>query len=238
VVDECRLRKDFITCFFYCHDGDPTSNSAVGILKGLVDQLLTQFPQMLPPCHTRRTSSGEPTLRSSTITKKLFEDFCETIPKLFIIIDGLDECEKDERRHVLDVLTEVVGLCDTKEPGKLRLLLVSQDYVDIRNGLHSSAISRRAPRILQISDIDNEGDIRAYTRVWVERISSRFSPFTEEMSEYLRNLTVANAKGTAAAAQSIVSSPLTTRRNVFICQTGFAQPSCVAHPRRFDRCHK
>jgi hypothetical protein len=233
-VDECRLRKDFITSFFYCHDGDPTSSSAVGILKGLVDQLLTQFPQMLPPCHTRRTSSGEPSLRSSTITKKLFEDFCETIPKLFIIIDGLDECEKDERRYVLDVLTEVVGLCDTKEPGKLRLLLVSQDYVDIR----SSAISRMAPKILQISDIDNESDIRAFTEVWVDRIASKFSPFTDAMSEYLRNLTVANAKGTAAAARLIVPSPLTTRRYVFICQAGFAQPSCVAHPRRLDRCHE
>jgi hypothetical protein len=159
---------------------------------------------MLPPCYTRRTSSGEPSLRSPTQAKKLFEDFCETIPKLFIIIDGLDECERLERSQILDVLTEVAGQCDMKDPGKLRLLLVSQDYADIRKGLQSSAVSRMAPKILPISDADNESDIQAYTRMWVDRIASKFAPFTDDMNEYLRNLTVANAKGI------IVSVPLIT----------------------------
>jgi hypothetical protein len=157
---------------------------------------------MLPPCYTRRTFSGEPSLRSPTQARKLFEDFCETIPKLFIVIDGLDECEKVERNQVLDVLTEVVGQCDMKDPGKLRLLLVSQDYADIRKGFHSSALSRMAPKILQISDTNNNGDIQAYTRMWVNRIASRFSPFTDELKEYLQNLTVANAKGKTLLTRS------------------------------------
>jgi hypothetical protein len=149
-------------------------------------------------------------LRSPTQTKKLFEDFCETIPKLFVIVDGLDECEKVERNQVLDVLMEVVGQCDLKDPGKMRLLLVSQDYADIRKSLHSSAISRMSPKILQISDTDNEGDIQAYTKVWVDRIAIKYEPFTDQMSEYLRNLTVANAKGTVVAVRSIILSSLTT----------------------------
>jgi hypothetical protein len=164
---------------------------------------------MLPPCYTRRTSSGEPSLRSPTQARKLLEDFCETIPKLFIIIDGLDECERIERSQILDVLTDVVGQCDTKDPGKLRLLLVSQDYADIRKGLHSSAISRTAPKVLQISDADNECDIQAYTRMWVDKIASKFSPFTDNMVEYLRCLTVANAKG-ALATVRMTELPLLT----------------------------
>jgi hypothetical protein len=158
---------------------------------------------MLPPCYTRRTSSGEPSLRSLTQAKKLLEDFCSTIPKLFIIIDGLDECERVERGQALDTLTEVVGQCDMANPGQVRILLVSQDYPDIRRVLHSSAVTRIAPKILPISDTDNESDIKAYTRMWVDRIASRFSPFTDDMSEYLRNLTVANAKGMVMAVWSI-----------------------------------
>jgi hypothetical protein len=164
-------------------------------LKGLADQLLDQYPEMLIPCFTRRRSSGEPSLRSLIQAKKLIEDFCSTIPKLFIVIDGLDECEKAERNQVLDILTEAVGLRDTVDPGTLRLLVASQDLVDIRKGLNSSASTKVAPMILRISETDNEGDIRAFTRLWVDKIASKFPPFSGDMKEYLLNLTVVNAKG-------------------------------------------
>ncbi|KAF1946974.1 C2H2 domain-containing protein [Clathrospora elynae] len=195
VIEKCRENADFITCYFYCRDGDQTSSSAVGILKGLADQLLDQFPQMLPPCYTRRTLSGEPSLRSITQARKLLEDFCSTIPKLFIIVDGVDECERAERIQALNILTDIAGQCDTDVPGKLRILFVSQDYPDIRRALHSSAVARTAPKILQLSDADNESDIHTYTRLWVDRIALKFGPFTDDMKEYLRNLTTANAKG-------------------------------------------
>ncbi|KAI4681506.1 hypothetical protein J4E81_009864 [Alternaria sp. BMP 2799] len=195
IVEECKARPDFITCFFYCHDGDPTSSTAVGILKGLADQLLDHHPQMLPPCYTRRSSSGEPSLRSLNQAKRLLEDFCFTISKLFIIVDGLDECEGAERGQVLDVLTELVGQRDAVDPGTIRLLIASQDHADIRRKLHGSAITKMAPKILRISEKDNEGDIKAYTRMWVDRIEAKFPLFTEDMKEYLRNLIVANAKG-------------------------------------------
>ncbi|RYN46116.1 hypothetical protein AA0118_g12682 [Alternaria tenuissima] len=195
IIDECKAQPEFLTCFFYCHDGDPMSSTAVGILKGLADQLLDQYPQMLPPCFTRRRLSGEPSLRSISQAKKLLEDFCDTIPKLFIVIDGLDECEKAERSQVLDILTQVVGYRDTIDPGTLRLLVASQDLIDIRKGFNSSASTKVAPMILRISETDNEGDIRAFTRLWVDKIASRFPPFSEDMKEYLQNLTVVNAKG-------------------------------------------
>jgi len=156
---------------------------------------------MLPPCYTRRSTSGEPSLRSLNQTKRLLDDFCSTIPKLFIIVDGLDECERVERSQLLEILTEVVGQRDAADPGAIRLLIASQDYVDIRRGLHSSAITKMAPKMLQISETDNEGDIKAYTRMWVDRIEdkfridAKFPPFTDDMKDYIRNLTVANAKG-------------------------------------------
>jgi hypothetical protein len=175
---------------------------------------------MLPPCYARCTSSGEPSLRSPTQARKLFEDLCETIPKLFIIIDGLDECEGVERSQILDVLTEVVGRCDMKDPGQLRFLLVSQDYADIRKGLHSSAVARMAPRVLQIFDADNKCDIEAYTRMWVDKIASKFSPFTDDMIEYLRCLTVTNAKGALVTVRLINLSLLTSEKACF------SMPSC------------
>ena len=184
----------------------------MGILKGLEDQLLNQYPQLLPHCYTKRSSSGEPSLRSLNLTKRLFEDFCLKIPKLFIIVDGLDECERVERSQVLDILTEIVGQRDATDPGSIRLLIASQDHADIRRGLHSSAITKMTPKMLQITERDNDGDIKAYTRVWVDHIETKFPSFKDDMKDYLRNLTVANAKGKLVVTSHIFFRRLTPKQ--------------------------
>ncbi|CAO2649603.1 Nn.00g069880.m01.CDS01 [Neocucurbitaria sp. VM-36] len=206
IIDECRSNSDFKTGYFYCHEGDQAGSSAVGILKGLADQLLDQYPQMLPPSYTKFTLSGEPLLRSITQAKKLLEDLCSEIPKLFIIVDGLDECEQVERKQALDILMEIASQCDTDVPGKIRVLVVSQDYGDIRRALHSSAVSRKAPKIMQIAHTDNEHDIQTYARVWVDKIALKFSPFIDDTKEYLRNLTIANAKGMFLYAKLVLQN--------------------------------
>lgn len=200
VIDECMKQRDFLTSYFYCHDDDQNTNSAIGILKGLADQLLTQYADLLlPSFHSRRTLSGDASLRSLHVAKKLLEDCCSIVPKLFLIIDGLDECEVTERREALDSLTKLAGECNAVEPGKLRILVVSQYYPDIQRTLQSSGVTKIAPKIIQISETDNENDIKAYVKTWVDKIAAKFtsleSPFSEDMKEYLRNLTIVNAKG-------------------------------------------
>ena len=134
-------------------------------------------------------------LRALHLAKKLFEDFCSIPDKIFIVIDGLDECEQIERKQLLEFLIEIVTQCDTSEPGKLRVMIVSQDYMDIRKALHSSSIGKIVPNIVTISSTDNEKDIGTYVRIWVDRIAAKHEPFDDEAKEYLRNLTVARAKG-------------------------------------------
>ena len=199
IIDECISRSSYITSYFYCHYEGQGCNTAVGVLKGLVHQLLNQHLDLLPPCHAKRASSGEPILRSFRLAKKLFEDFCSIPKKIFIVIDGLDECEQIERKQLLEFLIEIVTQCDTNEPGKLRIMIVSQDYVDIRKALHSSSASKIVPSIVSMSPTDNEGDIQSYVRSWVERIAAKNEPFDDEAKEYLRNLTVERAKGNQAS---------------------------------------
>jgi hypothetical protein len=200
IIDECTKQRDFLTSYFYCHDGDQSTNSAISILKGLADQILAQYTDLLlPSFYSRRTSSGDATLRSLNIAKKLLEDCCSIVPKLFLVIDGLDECELPERKEALEILTKLVGECNANDPGKLRVLVVSQYYQDIQRALHSSGAIKLAPAVIQISETDNEKDIKTYIKIWWDKIalknSSEENPFTEDMKEYLRNLTLANAKG-------------------------------------------
>jgi hypothetical protein len=127
--------------------------------------------------------------------RKMLDDLCTSIPKVFIIIDGLDECEQVERKQALDTLMGIATRCDQEDPGKLRLLIVSQEFADIRRVLHSSSISRLAPRTIQLTDAHNASDINTYVRIWVDRISNDTATLTDDLKEYLRNLTVCNAKG-------------------------------------------
>lgn len=180
-----------------------------------------QYPDLLPPCHTKRAGSGEPVLRSLQLAKKLFEDFCSIPEKIFIIIDGLDECEQVERKQLLEFLIEIVTQCDTVEPGKLRIMIVSQDYVDIRRALKSSSVTKIVPKIVSMSASDNENDIHSYVRIWVDRIATNNEPFDNEAKEYLRNLTVARAKGKYAKPRQY--SFVNTTRNVFVCEASHGQ---------------
>ncbi|KAJ4302641.1 hypothetical protein N0V90_001530 [Kalmusia sp. IMI 367209] len=206
LIDECKQRSTYITSYFYCHYESQGCDTAVGVLKGLIHQLLNQYPDLLPPCHTKRVSSGEPVLRSLQLAKKLFDDCCSISSKIFIVIDGLDECEQAERKQLLEFLVEIVTQCDTSEPGKLRVLVISQDYADIRRALHSSSVTKIVPNIVSLSATDNESDIQTYVRSKVDRIASQYTPFDEEAKEYLRNLTVARAKGMFLYAKLVMEN--------------------------------
>lgn len=198
IIDECKSRPDSFTSFFYCHEGDSTSNSAVAVLKGLADQLLDQDDKMLPVCYASHISSGEPCLRSLIQAKKVLQDLCTPDAKFYIIVDGLDECEQAERKQILETLMAIATLCNTGNSGsvgKLRVLFVSQNYVDIRKAVLSQANNKGTPNIVQIQDTDTKGDIKIYTRHWVEQIDLKFGPFSDDVTEYLRDLTVENAKG-------------------------------------------
>ncbi|KAH7087771.1 C2H2 domain-containing protein [Paraphoma chrysanthemicola] len=221
IIEECKGNPDFKTGYFYCHDGDPNNNTAIAILKGIVDQLLQQeVEDLLPQFYTKRTSSGDATLRSFQVAKRLLEDCCEILPKLFIVVDGIDECDAIERREALEALTHVTGVYNDKDPGKLRVLIISQHSLDIHRVLHSGASLKVAPSVLALSEADVENDIRVYVRTWVDKIAARNTseenPFNEDMKEYLRNLTMVNAKGMFLYAKLVLVNlyELNTRERV------------------------
>jgi hypothetical protein len=197
IIDKCKEKTGFTTAFYYCHDDDQTSSLAVGVLKGVTEHLLGQNTQLLPPCYTRCTSSGEPVLRSLSQATRLLHDICAILSKTYIIIDGLDECEQVERKHIVDALMDIVGLCEKTDPGKLRVLFVSQNFADIKRALYHPSPSRPVPQTIQLSDTDNQSDINTYVRIWAGRIAEKYSPFSDDMIEYLQNLTVHNAKGSS-----------------------------------------
>jgi hypothetical protein len=179
--------QSFTTGYFYCKDGDPEKNNCTSIFKGLLNQLLSQCRDLVQYCHEKYSSSGELTLTSATLAKKLLELFCQKIPKQYIIIDGLDECDLAERKLVLSFFTTIVDHCDAYQPGKLRVLFVSQDYNDIKKALPTAAV-------ISLGPTDNENDIRTYVKEWAVKIQQKFELESHRI-DYIKTSTCGRARG-------------------------------------------
>lgn len=187
IIEKCLSEKAFTTGYFYCKDGDPDKNNCISVFKSLLNQLLTQCRDLVPYCHDRKSSSGELTLASTHLTTQILELFCQKIPKQYIIIDGLDECETVERKQILAFFNRLVGRCDAYEPGKLRVLFVSQDYPDISKALPTAGIISMKPK-------DNENDIKGFVNKWAKKIQEKHE-LNDNQTEYIKLSTCEKAQG-------------------------------------------
>jgi len=189
IIDDCIKDKLFATSYFYCKESDPERNNCISIFKGLLNQLLNQCRDMVPYCYDKHLSSGELTLSSENLAKQLLELFCQKISKQFIIIDGMDECDVAERKLVLSFFTKIVDRCDSYEPGKLRVLFVSQDFNDIKKALPTAAV-------ISLGATDNENDIKLYVNERAMKIKQKHELENYQI-ERIKASTCAKAHGNA-----------------------------------------
>jgi hypothetical protein len=177
-----------VTSYFYCKEDDGERNTAISTFKGVLAQMLTQFRSLVPYCYDKFHSSGELVLTSVEVAKQLLRVFCDEIPKQFIIIDGLDECDLRERKLLLSFWTEIADHCDSYEPGKVRVLIVSHDWDDIRSNLSSSSI-------LSIEPQDNAKEIEGFVHRWGAKIQQKHG-ITQIERNRVQDMTCARARGT------------------------------------------
>jgi hypothetical protein len=153
----------------------------------LLKQLICQCRDLVPFCHDKYSASGELTLTSANSAKQLVELFCQRISQQYIIIDGLDECDITERKLVMSFFSLLVDRFEMKEPGKLRVLFVSQDENDIRKSLTTAAWIPLDPK-------DNAKDIKTFVHKWALSIQQKFD-LDDQSINYIEESTCFRAQG-------------------------------------------
>lgn len=126
-------------------------------------------------------------MTSVNIAEQLFKLFLEILPKVFIIIDGLDECEISQRKLLLSSLTKQVDHWDERETGKLRIMFVSQQLADIDKALSTATV-------FSLSQLDNESDIKLFVETWCNKIQSKHELDMNHV-EYIRDSTLIRSEG-------------------------------------------
>lgn len=176
------------------------------IFRGLLHQLLLQiqdkakFWHLVSYCYDKKE---QPHLNNEGMAKSLIDLFFDVIPYQYIIIDGLDECDKPEIKQCLSLLTSVVSRQDSTEPGRLRLLIVSRDIQEIKKPLSAEGATAS---IVKIQPQDNEEAISRYVTQRAGTFSSRFRLSDNEKGK-IRDLTCNQAKGARGQSFFLLEIP-------------------------------
>ncbi|PVH69331.1 hypothetical protein DL98DRAFT_625565, partial [Cadophora sp. DSE1049] len=155
------------TTYFYCKKNDAEKNTCISIYRGILRQLLTRHRDLVPYCWDEMVSTGETILTTTHLAEGLLKTMFAKTESFRLIIDGLNECDWDQRKLLLAFFTSIVELCDERQPGKLRIIFLSQDYIDIQKAMQIATT-------LQITEEDNKADIGTYVREWTSLIQQKY----------------------------------------------------------------
>ncbi|KAL2849960.1 hypothetical protein BJX68DRAFT_275805 [Aspergillus pseudodeflectus] len=155
LIEECKKDEGAVTSYFYCDEAE-LKTSAIAVVRGILAQLVHQHRELVPYCRSKWKNSRIPTLTDLSVASTLLETFCERIPRLYMVVDGLDECENG-RKDLLESFKNLINKSDRLSPGKLRVLFLSRPMPEIKNAVPEAAILPLGPE-------HNRADIKQYCR--------------------------------------------------------------------------
>lgn len=127
-IEEARkLTPKPTVLFFYCKHGDPERNSFLALARSLLAQILEQDQNLLLYFYQECCNSKEAVLTSPEKLTKLLDFAFKNCKSAYIIIDGLDECERDQRKSIAQWFRTLVESLPITEPWRLRCLFTSQN---------------------------------------------------------------------------------------------------------------
>ena len=106
-------------------DGDNKGNTKAAIIRSLLYQLCRANPCLIPEVNKEHDARYSRSLLSNTCDKLLEKFICSSEP-VYIILDGLDECDKVDREQLLRIILHLLKTCSN-----LHVLIASRKEVDI-----------------------------------------------------------------------------------------------------------
>ena len=200
IIEDCLKNTAFETTYFYCKHAETEKNTSMAIFRGLLSQLIFQNKLLLPHCYEKTLAKGELTLSSAVTAQNLLELFLDYSSKQYMVIDGLDECSAIERKLVLAFFNGITRKLDAKEPGKFRILFVSQDEADIKNALKSVPCTW-----ISLGPGNVEHDLQIFAEKWSNDIGQKFNLDTMEVN-FIAEHTCLRAEGMFLFAKLVLEN--------------------------------
>lgn len=161
--DYCKSKSSLAIAYFYFDFNDVEKQNATNCISSLIAQLCSETvdpPEMLKDLYKRCNEGKQKAdLHDLLAVLRLFA-VADELQDLFIVLDALDECPKDDekesRNELLDFITEVKSWSSSK----IHLLVTSRPEPDITEKL---APLLTAPAI-SIEGSEVKGDIKKHIK--------------------------------------------------------------------------
>jgi len=160
--------KQVRLAYFYCKQGDASRNNFVSVAKGLLSHLVKGNSDLILHIYEQgNLQSGEAILLDRSMTKALLDVAVVDSQKItYVIIDGLDECEPDERKEICSWFINRVNQLGKGDFGVLRCLFASQEDRYTKRDLGAVPSIKMFP-------INTRDDIKRYVMFWEKKIEDK-----------------------------------------------------------------
>ena len=168
--------------FFYCKADDQNRNTFVAVARGLLSQLVAGDPELLLQLYDKRISkSGEAILTDTKMAQDLLQVAMESQRITYIIIDGIDECDREERKRICSWFCDQANNLPKENFGNLRCLFVCRE-----DGLANKDL-RTVPAI-KIRPGDIIDDVKRFLISWKVKIEDKHGSLDVQQYPLVTNI--------------------------------------------------
>jgi hypothetical protein len=179
VVGVLSQKSDLNTCYYFCNSQD-TANVSDQILRTIALQLLRRHPVLASLICNEFVYRGP--LCGMSQLKTLIPQLLDLIPYTRMVIDGIDECPRNNQKAVLKDLQR---LC-LSPTSHCKILFSSRKEVHIGDNLCSRP---------QIS-LDDRDEVEVDIRLYVKYKMRKLRTFDEVLLQKIESILVEKANGT------------------------------------------
>lgn len=217
------IRKTYIDApvvFFYCKDRDPLRKTLHGVARSLIQQLLQSNPVSLDFLYEFAVASGEKHPSSFETYQSILKHIASAHDQLYIGIDGLDECEQEDRRMILSLLRHI--LVESSPNTNIKIFLASRWMKEIEGSLNSVLL-------FKIKGEHIRHDIRDYVQIRSRRLGENFGLDLERQKSISTQICRQSEGECALNLKKLYAN---SDRDVFTCTADHGQPHQPIQSRR------
>ncbi|UKZ85974.1 uncharacterized protein TrAFT101_001813 [Trichoderma asperellum] len=184
-----------VLLYYFCSNRDKNRNTALTIMRGIIHQWISRHPHLAQ--YVKNSFDGTETTKYTVSSfVSLWRVFLTLLrqsgsSQVVCVLDGLDECEKESLRQLLDAVGNHLSSSKEKEKPPLKLILLSRPQPAILE----KTLSQYEQIKLDASSTEISYDIERYIFAKVAELATE-QQLSEEMVAKVQQALLAGADGT------------------------------------------
>ena len=186
---------DNVLLYYFCSNRDKNRNTALTIMRGILHQWIDLHPHLAKDIKNsfEGTETTKYTISSFVSLWRVFLTLLQqsTSSQVVCVLDGLDECEKESLRQLLEAIGNYLSKSGGKARPRLKLIILSRPQPAVLE----SKLAQYQQIQLDASDTEISHDVERYIFAKVAELASEQN-LSEEMVAQVQQTLLAGADGT------------------------------------------